>query len=268
MGLKEGTLEALIDSGTDASAIAESVFPQMLQALDCIAWKGIVHRDVKPENILYVSLSQPDSQYQFQLGDFGLCNRIIDAATFVGTYLYMAPEMHQEGDQTDKVDVWSLFVTMMWVLDAGGFRQRPNRFKNVAEVQRAVLSAASNVDSVQRFGKWQSSTRKNELLQHRCFSSTSTEKDSALHGIRSQLSPAALLPLSASPGPRSQLLPLRQLELDKSNLEVCKWLRMYSQQLRTVSTKRVTLFKQNPSAGERSGQKSPVEGWIFSECNV
>jgi serine/threonine protein kinase len=148
MGLKEGTLESLVESRADASAVANLVFPQMLQALDCIAWKGIVHRDVKPENILYVS--QPDGQHQFQLGDFGLCNRIIDAATFAGTYLYMPPEMLQEGDQTHKVDVWSLFVTMLWILDAGEFRQRSNRFKTVAEVQRAVLSAALNVDSVSR----------------------------------------------------------------------------------------------------------------------
>jgi serine/threonine protein kinase len=62
MGLKEGTLESLVESGADAPAVANSAFPQMLQALDCIAWKGIVHRDVKPENILYGS--QPDGQYQ------------------------------------------------------------------------------------------------------------------------------------------------------------------------------------------------------------
>jgi serine/threonine protein kinase len=59
MGLKEGTLESLVESGVDASAVTNSAFPQMLQALNCIAWKGIVYRDVKPENILYVS--QPDS---------------------------------------------------------------------------------------------------------------------------------------------------------------------------------------------------------------
>jgi hypothetical protein len=37
MGLKEGTLESLVESGADTSTIANSVFPQMLQALDCIA---------------------------------------------------------------------------------------------------------------------------------------------------------------------------------------------------------------------------------------
>ncbi|KAN0116785.1 hypothetical protein V8E51_002762 [Hyaloscypha variabilis] len=100
MGLKEGTLESLVESGADASAVANSAYPQMLRALDCIAWKGIIYRDVKPENILYIS--QPDGQYQFQLGDFRLCNRIIDAATFAGTYLYMPPEMLQEGDRTHR----------------------------------------------------------------------------------------------------------------------------------------------------------------------
>ncbi|KAH8587513.1 kinase-like domain-containing protein [Bisporella sp. PMI_857] len=149
MGLKEGTLESLVESsGGLPTPVADSVFPQMLQALDCLAYNGIVHRDVKPENILYVS--RPGGEYQFQLGDFGLCNRIIDAATFAGIYLYMPPEMLQEGDQTHKVDVWSLFVTMLWILDAGEFRQRSNRFKTVAEVQRAVLSAALNMDSVSK----------------------------------------------------------------------------------------------------------------------
>ena len=39
---------------------------------------------------------------------------------------------------------------MLWTLNAGEFRQREDRFKTVAEVQEAVLSAASSVDSVSR----------------------------------------------------------------------------------------------------------------------
>ena len=50
---------------------------------------------MKPGNILFIS--QPGGQYQFQLGDFGLCNRIVDAAIFAGTRHYMAPKMLQEG---------------------------------------------------------------------------------------------------------------------------------------------------------------------------
>lgn len=75
------------------------------------------------------------------------------------------------------------------------------------------------------------------LLQHRCLSSTSTEQDSALHGIRSQLSPAALLPPA-------------QLGLHKPNREVCKRMRIDLQpQLRTVSRKLVILFNHNLFAG-------------------
>ena len=141
MGLKEGTFESLITSKDDPFIVVSSVFPQMLQALDFIACQGIVHRDVKPANILYVS--QSNGQYEFQLGDFGLCNRIIDAVSFVGTYLYMAPEVSQNGSQTHKVDVWSLFVSMMWALNTGGFRQRSHKFKSDQEIHQFVSFAAS-----------------------------------------------------------------------------------------------------------------------------
>ena len=148
MGLKAGTLESLIESGS-CHPVAESVFYQMLQALDCLAINDIVHRDVKPENILYVPL--PDNQYQFQLGDFGLCNRSINALTYAGTPIYMAPEISfQKGEQTHKVDVWSLFVTMLWTLDVGGFRQRSEQFKSPSEVHESVLFAASNENAISK----------------------------------------------------------------------------------------------------------------------
>jgi serine/threonine protein kinase len=112
MGLKLGTLESLVESGAGpCTSIAHLVFGHMLQALDCLANEDIIHRDVKPANLLYVT--QPDGQYQFQLGDFGLCNRALSAATYASTEVYMAPEMYRKGGQTPKLDVWSLFVTML-----------------------------------------------------------------------------------------------------------------------------------------------------------
>ena len=76
MGLKEGSLATLIMCQPQ-SEVAQSVLKQMLQALDCLAVNTTIRRDVKPEKILYTSLS--NGQFQFQLGNFGLCNRTIDA---------------------------------------------------------------------------------------------------------------------------------------------------------------------------------------------
>jgi serine/threonine protein kinase len=146
MGLKEGTLESLFSSGISIANLERSVFHQMLQAIDYLAMRGIIHRDIKPENILYVSQS---GGYCFQLGDFGLCNRASLATTIAGSPLYMAPEMFQQGEeQTHKVDVWSLFVTMLWTLDTDGFRQRSQQFTRSEDARKAILSAAFDTNSV------------------------------------------------------------------------------------------------------------------------
>jgi serine/threonine protein kinase len=53
MGLKEGTLQSLIERESHLPAFAaDSILCQMLQALDYFAHSGIVHRDVKLENRL------------------------------------------------------------------------------------------------------------------------------------------------------------------------------------------------------------------------
>lgn len=147
MGLKEGTLKSLVEkSSGDTISIARSLFPQMLQAIDCLSFNNIIHRDVKPANILYDSL--PGGEYQFQLGDFGVSNHAISATNTAGSPLYMAPEMFQKGTQTSKADVWSLFVTLLWTLDVQDFRQRSTQFKTIENVLEAVLFAASKADVV------------------------------------------------------------------------------------------------------------------------
>lgn len=139
MGLKEGTLHSLLEHRNDLD-VSGDVFHQMLQALDYLATENIVHRDVKPENILYIT--QANGKCQFQLGDFGLSNNAATAWTTVGTPLFMAPEVYQGGHQTPKVDIWSLFVTMLWILDIGGFRQWAAQFKGIPQIHDAVLCAA------------------------------------------------------------------------------------------------------------------------------
>lgn len=61
-----------------------------LKGLDCLVYKNVVHRDVKPENIMWTII---DNVFVFQFTDFGLCNSISMAVTFTGSKLYMAPEV-------------------------------------------------------------------------------------------------------------------------------------------------------------------------------
>ena len=55
--LKEGVLESLIkcECSVPMSNLAHTVFYHMLPAIDFLLIQGIIHQDVKPENILYVS---------------------------------------------------------------------------------------------------------------------------------------------------------------------------------------------------------------------
>lgn len=61
--------------------------------------------------------------------------------------------MFRGTDQSSKVDVWSLFVTMLWILDIK-FRERD--FRSEKEVWEVILSAASKGDML-KIQEWQSS---------------------------------------------------------------------------------------------------------------
>ena len=187
MGLNQGTLKSLMegDISIPINELAEAVLHQMLQAIDYLATEGIIHRDLKPENILYVS---QENHYHFKLGDFGLCNCANIAETFAGSLLYMAPEMFQMRQQTHKVDVWSLFVTVLWTLDVGEFRRLSDSVRSIKGCQRAILSAASTgkVSSIQEMARINPEERASAAqMLLKCFAGGGTH-DSAASGSTSR----------------------------------------------------------------------------------
>ncbi|RMZ76979.1 hypothetical protein DV738_g4644, partial [Chaetothyriales sp. CBS 135597] len=118
MPLREGSLKKLIKDEPirNYQQFCFDVLKQMLSALDYLASMNMIHRDVKPENILYQSLPQK-GEYRFQLADFGLAHHQSLANTFCGTGYYQAPELWPQvskiyAKQSPKMDVFSLFATM------------------------------------------------------------------------------------------------------------------------------------------------------------
>ncbi|MBX7080711.1 MAG: serine/threonine-protein kinase, partial [Nannocystaceae bacterium] len=87
------------------------VFATVGRALAAAHRAGIVHRDVKPSNILLDDHGHP------RVVDFGLAeHERTEAAEIVGTLPYMAPEQHRGAAADARADQWSLAVSLLEAL--------------------------------------------------------------------------------------------------------------------------------------------------------
>jgi serine/threonine-protein kinase len=101
---------------TPARAVA--IVRQIASALDAAHEAGVMHRDVKPENII---LTRDDFAY---LVDFGIANaatdeKLTELGTAVGTYAYMAPERFTNDEVTYRADVYALTCVLHECLTGG-----------------------------------------------------------------------------------------------------------------------------------------------------
>ena len=104
----------LASIGRLAPAQAVDVVSQVADALDAAHRLGLVHRDVKPGNILMSPGARPDGGDMAYLGDFGLTKRtqtafpLTGSGEFLGTIDYVAPEQIEGRPVDGRCDQYAL----------------------------------------------------------------------------------------------------------------------------------------------------------------
>ena len=111
-----GTLkERISSSGPPEPEVAASLAAQIAEALGAAHERGVVHRDIKPQNLLLTGSED------VKVADFGIA-RAASAATIsqtsvvLGTASYMAPEQALGEPATPKSDLYSLGVVLYEML--------------------------------------------------------------------------------------------------------------------------------------------------------
>jgi serine/threonine protein kinase len=138
--LVEGsTLDELSREGSLSDREVGEIGADLCEALDHAHSRSVVHRDIKPQNVLVTEDGEPRAK----LMDFGVA-RLTDATALtapggvVGTLAYMAPEQAEGREAGPEADIYSLALTLYecWT------GENPNRRSTPAATARAIGSRA------------------------------------------------------------------------------------------------------------------------------
>ena len=141
------TLRETIRSSELPDTDAVEIAVQVLDALAHAHRAGIVHRDVKPANVLV----EDRDELSIRLLDFGLAqfdgaDTLTAVGDVPGTLAYIAPERLDGGDATPQSDVWSVGVLLWEILT----ERHPFWGVPIQEVARAIQQGAPPLASERR----------------------------------------------------------------------------------------------------------------------
>jgi serine/threonine protein kinase len=133
-----GNLDRLIKTGFHPSPEEIScIFKQVTNAVSYLHQNGIVHQDIKPQNILLTSTGNA------LISDFGTGHNFSSCARGFGSPAYQAPEFidrvgNEDDSDAGKEDIWSLGVTLYFL----HFQKYPFEGSNVYEIAKSIRSVS------------------------------------------------------------------------------------------------------------------------------
>jgi serine/threonine protein kinase len=123
--------------GPLSEAFTARVADQLVSALDTAHRAGIVHRDVKPSNVMI------DTNGRVKLTDFGIAQstedpRLTTSGTLIGSPTYMSPERLKGREAVPASDLWALGATLFYAVEGYGAYDRQTTAASIQAIMNEV----------------------------------------------------------------------------------------------------------------------------------
>ena len=179
---------------------------QIAEGLEAAHEKGIVHRDIKPDNVMLMA----GSRGLLKIMDFGLAqlagsSKLTRGGSTLGTMSYMSPEQAEGADTDRRTDIWALGV-VLYEMAAG---QLPFR----GDFDQAVVFSIMNEPPEPLTAVRTGVPKELERIVHKCLAKKVDERYQHadellvdLQALRRDLEPQASQ-VSAKPAPAKRTSP-------------------------------------------------------------